>query len=190
MSKKKLGFALCGSFCTFREVIDELEKLTDTYDITPIMSYNASTLDTRFGRALDFIEELERICGHHVIQTIQDAEPIGPKGMFDLLVVAPCTGNTLAKLASSITDTPVTMAVKSHLRGAKPVLLAVSTNDALSGSAKNLGALLNMKHFYFVPMRQDNPEKKPNSLVARFDLLPEAIEESFANRQLQPLFRS
>lgn len=189
MNKKKIGFALCGSFCTFREVIDELEKMTDTYDITPIMSFNASSLDTRFGRALDFIEELERICGREVIQTIQEAEPIGPNEMFDLLVVAPCTGNTAAKLANGVTDTPVTMAVKSHLRGAKPVVLAVSTNDALSGSAKNLGTLLNTKHYYFVPVQQDNPNKKPNSLVARFDLLRETIESALEEKQLQPLFR-
>lgn len=126
MSKKKLGFALCGSFCTFREVIDELEKLTATYDITPIMSYNASTLDTRFGRALEFIEELERICGHHVLQTIQDTEPIGPKAMFDLLVVAPCTGNTLAKLANSITDTSVITVMihgRSYIYRKAPVMV-------------------------------------------------------------------
>lgn len=189
MSKKKLGFAFCGSFCTFREVIDQLENLAKIYDITPIMSYNAANLDTRFGRALDFIEEIEGICGHPVMKTIQETEPIGPKNMFDLLVVAPCTGNTLAKLALSITDTPVTMAVKSHLRGAKPVLLAISTNDALSGSAKNFGALLNMKHYYFVPMRQDNPDKKPNSLVSRFDLLGDAIEGALERKQLEPIFR-
>ncbi len=189
MSKKRLGFALCGSFCTFREVIDQLSKLSKNYEITPIMSFNASNLDTRFGRALDFVEELEQICGRPVLRTIQDTEPIGPKDMFDLLVVAPCTGNTLAKLAASITDTPVTMAVKSHLRGAKPVLLAVSTNDALSGSAKNLGTLLNLRHYYFVPMRQDNPTQKPNSLVARFDLLEEAIESALKEKQMEPLFR-
>ena len=190
MNRKRIGFALCGSFCTFREVIDELKKLTKDYDITPIMSFNAANLDTRFGRALYFIEELEQVCGRPVMKTIQEAEPVGPKDMFDLLVVAPCTGNTLAKLALSITDTPVTMAVKSHLRGAKPVLLAVSTNDALSGSAKNLGALLNMKHYYFVPMRQDNPTQKPNSLVARFGLLDQAIEAALERRQLEPLFQS
>lgn len=189
MSKKRVGFALCGSFCTLREVIDQLAELARNYDITPIMSYNAANLDTRFGRALDFIEELERVCGRPVIKTIQEAEPIGPKNMFDLLVVAPCTGNTLAKLALSITDTPVTMAVKSHLRGAKPVLLAISTNDALSGSAKNFGALLNTKHYYFVPMRQDNPNQKPNSLVARFDLLGDAMEAAMKELQLEPLFQ-
>ena len=166
-----------------------MAELARNYDITPIMSYNAANLDTRFGRALDFIEELERVCGRPVIKTIQEAEPIGPKNMFDLLVVAPCTGNTLAKLALSITDTPVTMAVKSHLRGAKPVLLAISTNDALSGSAKNFGALLNTKHYYFVPMRQDNPNQKPNSLVARFDLLGDAMEAAMKELQLDPLFQ-
>lgn len=189
MSKKRVGFALCGSFCTFREVIDQLKELVQVYDVTPIMSFNAASLDTRFGKALDFIEELEQVCGHPVLKTIQETEPIGPKDMFDLLVVAPCTGNTLAKLAWSITDTPVTMAVKSHLRGAKPVLLAVSTNDALSGSAKNFGSLLNLKHYYFVPMKQDNPDQKPNSLVARFELLGEAMESALARKQLEPIFR-
>ena len=188
MEKKRVGFALCGSFCTFREVLDRLPALTERYEITPIMSFHAAGMDTRFGKAADFIDELERVCGRPVLRTIQETEPIGPKEMFDLLVVAPCTGNTLAKLALSITDTPVTMAVKSHLRGAKPVLLAVSTNDALSGSAKNIGALMNLKHFYFVPLRQDSPGKKPNSLVARFDLLEESMEAALDGRQIEPLF--
>ena len=190
MEKKKVGFALCGSFCTFRPVIDQMKQLSEIYDITPIMSFHAANMDTRFGRALDFVEELEQVCGHHVIKSIQEAEPIGPKEMFDLLVVSPCTGNTLAKLAASITDTPVTMAVKSHLRGAKPVLIGVSTNDALSGNAKNIGQLMNMKHFYFVPMRQDDPVKKPNSLVARFDLLAPAMEAAMDAKQMQPVFLS
>lgn len=189
MSKKRIGFALCGSFCTFREVIDRLPELTKKYEITPIMSFNAASLDTRFGKALDFIEELEQVCGRSLIQTIEEAEPIGPKDMFDLLVVAPCTGNTLAKLNLSITDTPVTMAVKSHLRGAKPVLLGLSTNDALSGAAKNFGGLMNTKHYYFVPMKQDDPAKKPNSLVSRFDLLEEAMETALERKQIQPIFQ-
>ena len=188
MEKKKLGFAFCGSFCTFRAAIDQLSELVKTYDVTPIMSYHASELDTRFGRALDFIEEIEQLCGHQVLKTIQDTEPIGPKKMFDLLVVAPCTGNTLAKLAHSITDTPVTMAVKSHLRTLRPVLLAVATNDALGGSGKNLGLILNTRHFYVVPMQQDDPFGKPNSLVARFSLLGEAAEAALGGRQLEPLF--
>ena len=187
MSKKRVGFALCGSFCTLREVIDQLAELARNYDITPIMSYNAANLDTRFGRALDFIEELERVCGRPVIKTIQEAEPIGPKNMFDLLVVAPCTGNTLAKLAHSIADTPVTMAAKSHLRNGRPILVAVSTNDALGGAAENIGKLLARKHYYFVPFGQDDPLNKPTSMVADFTKIPQAMMEALGGRQMQPI---
>jgi dipicolinate synthase subunit B len=189
MSRPKIGFAFTGSFCTFRTVIDELKLISPFYDLTPIFSYHAAALDTRFGNAKSFIEEVEQICGRPALKTIPETEPIGPDEMFDLVAVVPCTGNTLAKLANSITDTPVTMAVKSHLRGQKPVLLAVSTNDALSGGAKNFGILLNTKHYFFVPMVQDSPEKKPSSLVSRFDLLAEAIEAALERKQLQPIFR-
>ena len=152
----RIGFALTGSFCTFASVLPVAEMLaTRGCEITPILSANAGTLDTKFGKATDWRSRLHEITGRNCIDSIPEAEPIGPKKMFDVLVVAPCTGNTLAKLAHGITDTTVTMAVKSHLRGEKPVVLAVSTNDALSGSAANLGTLLNRKHYYFVPLRQD-----------------------------------
>lgn len=188
MEKIKLGFALCGSFCTFSKAIPQVRYLVDMgYDVTPVMSFYAYELDTRFGKAADFVAQLEEITGHSVLHTIEETEPVGPKKMFDLLVVAPCTGNTLAKLALGIVDTPVTMAVKSHLRNGRPVLIAVSTNDALSNSAKNIGALLNRRHYYFVPMAQDNHEKKPTSVVADFEKIPEAITAALAGKQLQPV---
>ena len=188
MSKIKLGFAMCGSFCTFQPVLRMMEKCRDLgYDLVPIMSQNASSIDTRFGKAADFIWQVEDICEKKIINTINDAEPIGPTHMTDIMLVAPCTGNTLAKLAKSIVDTSVTMAVKSHLRNNKPVVIAVSTNDALSGSAKNIGALLNLRNYYFVPMRQDNPEGKPTSIVADFSLIPDTLEEALQNAQLQPV---
>ena len=157
------------------------------YEILPVFSYHAASLDTRFGRAEDHLNRARQISGHEPILTIQDAEPLGPKDMTDILLVCPCTGNTLAKLALSITDTPVTMAVKSHLRAEKPVVLCPATNDALRGSAKNIGALLNGKNCYFVPFRQDNPKKKPASLVADFDCVPQALEAALHGSQLQPV---
>jgi dipicolinate synthase subunit B len=190
MEKPVLGFAMCGSFCTFRRVIDEMRHIAEEgYPILPIMSQNACQTDTRFGRASDFIWEVEDICGRKVIRTIVDAEPIGPKKMVDLMVVAPCTGNTLAKLANGITDTPVTMAVKSSLRIGLPVVLAPATNDALAASAQNIGRLLNVQNIYFVPMRQDNPEKKPFSLVADFTLILPAALAALERKQIQPVFR-
>ncbi|MCB6365581.1 dipicolinate synthase subunit B [Intestinibacillus massiliensis] len=184
----RVGFALTGSFCTFARVLRVVDDLVQGgYDVTPILSENAGSLDTRFGTAASWREKLRGVCGHEIIDSIVAAEPIGPKAMFDVLVVAPCTGNTLAKLAHSIIDTPVTMAVKSHLRGARPVLLAVSTNDALSGSAANIGTLLNRKHYYFVPMGQDNPKGKPCSVVAHMERIPDAIEAALKGRQLEPL---
>ena len=190
MKKKKLGFAMCGSFCTFSETTKMMKYLTENnYEVYPIMSYNAYDMDTRFGKAKNFIQEIETITEKQIINTIIGAEPIGPKDMFDILLVAPCTGNTLAKLAHSVTDTPVTMAVKSHLRGEKPVVVAVSTNDALSGSAKNIGMLLNYKNYYFVPMRQDNPTTKPSSMVAYFDRIPETLENALVGKQTQPIIK-
>lgn len=184
----RIGFALTGSFCTFASVLPVVEMLaTRGCEITPILSANAGTLDTKFGKATDWRSRLHEITGRNCIDSIPEAEPIGPQKMFDVLVVAPCTGNTLAKLAHGITDTTVTMAVKSHLRGEKPVVLAVSTNDALSGSAANLGTLLNRKHYYFVPLRQDAPYAKPRSLVADMSLLPDTIGAALDDRQLQPL---
>ncbi|MDY3618342.1 dipicolinate synthase subunit B [Agathobaculum sp.] len=184
----RAGLALTGSFCTFARVLRVLETLLQKgYEVTPILSYNAGSLDTRFGTAAEWREKLEALTGRPVIDSLVAAEPIGPKALFDVLAVAPCTGNTLAKLAHGVTDTPVTMAVKSHLRGEKPVVLAVSTNDALSGSAANIGALLSRRHYYFVPMRQDAPLAKPRSLVAQMELLPDTIEAALAGSQLQPI---
>lgn len=183
-----VGFAMCGSFCTFSKALEQMEKLLSLgYDVLPIMSFNAYNTDTRFGKAEDFIDKIETMCNRKIISTIKDAEPIGPKKMTDIMLVAPCTGNTLAKLSYAITDTPVTMAVKSHLRQNKPVLLSIATNDALGASAQNIGRMLNIKHVYFVPFFQDNAEKKPNSLVAHFNLIPQALEYALKEKQLQPI---
>lgn len=188
MNKIRLGFALCGSFCTFEKTLELMKGFIEKgYDIVPIMSFNASSIDTRFGRATDIIEQIEILSGKKVIRTIEDAEPIGPKNMTDIMLVLPCTGNTLAKLASSITDSPVTMAVKSHLRNGSPVVIAVSTNDALSGSAKNIGTLENLRNYYFVPMGQDNAKAKPTSLVAYFDQAYETVECALKGEQIQPV---
>lgn len=186
---KRIGFAMCGSFCTFSRCFEALEKLLNMgCEIVPIMSFNAYTLNTRFGGATEHITRLEKMCGREIIHTIEDAEPIGPKKMTDIMLVANCTGNTLAKLAMSITDTPVTMAVKSHIRNQKPVLLNIATNDALAGSAKNIFTLMNYKNYYFVPMGQDDFRGKPTSLMSNFTLIPAAISEALEYRQLQPVF--
>ena len=183
-----IGFAITGSFCTFKAVFPQMNLLVEHgYRVLPIMSENAYATDTRFGRAADWAAQAEEICGEKVIHTIAQAEPIGPKKLLDLLILAPCTGNTLARLAHGLTDTPATMAVKSHLRGERPVVLAVSTNDGLSGSAANLGTLLNRRHYYFVPLRQDAPRSKPRSLVADMTLIPAAIDAAMNGRQLQPI---
>ena len=187
METIKLGFALCGSFCTYERVISVLETMTSRYDITPILSGISAVTDTRFGKAEDHIKRLTELTGHTPITTIREAEPIGPKKLLDILVIAPCTGNTLAKLAAGITDTSVTMAAKAHLRNDRPLVIAVSTNDALSGSAKNIGDLLNRKNIYFVPMKQDDPLKKPRSIVAEMELIPETIREALAGKQIQPI---
>lgn len=184
----RIGFALTGSFCTFAAVLPVVETLvTRGCEVTPLLSAHAATLDTRFGNADLWRSRLCEATGRDVIDNIPDAEPIGPQKLFDILVVAPCTGNTLAKLAHGVTDTAVTMAVKSHLRCEKPVVLAVSTNDALSGSAANIGTLLNRKHYYFVPMRQDAPIAKPRSLVADMARIPQTIGAALEGRQLQPI---
>ena len=183
-----VGFALCGSFCTFAEVIPQIETLRKlNYDIVPIMSEIAYNTDTRFGRAEEFISRIETACKHEILHTIPQVEPIGPKKMLDLLIVAPCTGNTAAKLANGITDTSVTMAAKSHLRNGRPLVIAVSTNDGLTGAAKNIGSLLNYRNVYLVPFRQDDPLKKPRSLMADFTLIPEAVEAALNGEQLQPI---
>lgn len=185
----KIGYAICGSFCTFRKSIDEMKELAKMgADLYPIMSDNAYTLDTRFGKAADFVKEIEEICGKHIIHTIPQAEPIGPQKLLDVLVISPCTGNTLAKLAGGVTDTAVALAAKAHLRNARPLVLGVSTNDALAAASKNIGLLMNSKHVYFIPMSQDDPVKKPNSMVVHFDKTPEAIQCALQGRQVQPLY--
>ena len=182
-----IGFAMCGSFCTFSQVFPVMELLTRDYRVTPIFSTAAATIDSRFGTAAEHLAQVADICGVQALKTIPEVEPIGPKKLFDALVVAPCTGNTLAKLAHSIADTPVTMAVKSHLRNGRPVVIAVSTNDALGGAAENIGKLMSRKHYYFVPFRQDDALNKPTSMVADFSRIHEALEAALEGKQLQPM---
>lgn len=182
-----IGFAMCGSFCTYSSVFPVMELLARDYQVTPIFSDAARTIDSRFGAAKEHMQTAAEICGTEPLVTIGQVEPIGPKKLFDALVIAPCTGNTLAKLAHSIADGPVTMAAKSHLRNGRPILVAVSTNDGLAGAAENIGKLLARKHYYFVPFRQDNAEKKPTSLVADFTQVPQALEEALSGRQIQPI---
>ncbi len=183
------GYALCGSFCTFSKAIEQMKNIADAgYNLLPVMSQIAYSTDTRFGRADDFIQEIEEICGRKIIKSIVEAEPIGPKKMVDLMIVAPCTGNTIAKLANGITDTTVTMAVKSTLRIGRPILLVPATNDALAASAQNIGRLLNNKNIYFAPMKQDDPVKKPYSVVADFSQILPAALAALENRQIQPIY--
>lgn len=187
MNRKQVGFALCGSFCTFKRVIPVIKELSEEYDIIPIMSYNAYGTDTRFGSARGFVDEIEGICGRKTIATLTEAEPIGPKKLLDALIIEPCTGNTLAKLAAGIADTPVTLAAKSHLRNARPLIIAVSTNDALAGAAKNIGSLLNYKNIFFVPYRQDDPDGKPTSIVADFSKTGDTLINALSGKQIQPI---
>ena len=186
---KKIGFAFTGSFCTFRKTIEQLEKLSKIKDveIIPVRSYNSYSMDTKFGKAEDFIREIEEITKNKIIHTIEDAEPIGPKKMCDIFIIAPCTGNTMAKLANDIIDTPVTMAAKSHLRNENPLVIAVSTNNGLSGAGENIGKLLNRKHYYFVPFKQDNPITKPRSIVFDPSYLIKTLEYSLDREQIQPI---
>lgn len=188
MKNINVGFALTGSFCTFSKALEQMRAMKkEGYNILPVMSYNAYNLDTRFGSAESFIREIEELCGRKIIATLTEAEPVGPKKMTDVMVVLPCTGNTLAKLANGIYDTPVTLAVKSHLRNQRPVVIGVSSNDSLSSAAKNIGALLNNKHYYFIPMKQDDSEKKPFSVVCDFSLLKDTVEAALYGKQLQPI---
>lgn len=182
-----IGFAMCGSFCTYAQVFPVMQSVAGAHTVIPIFSQAAYTIDSRFGTAQEHIRRASEICGRDPLYTIAQVEPIGPKKLLDALVIAPCTGNTLAKLAHSIADTPVTMAAKSHLRNGRPVLIAVSTNDALAGAAENIGKLLSRRHYYFVPFGQDDPEKKPTSMVADFTRIPEALEAALAGKQLQPM---
>lgn len=184
----RIGFALTGSHCTLGEVVGEVRRLiSEGAEVTPVVSPSVDTTDTRFGTAEYWKNLLEEITGRKVINTIPGAEPIGPQKLLDALIIAPCTGNTMAKLANAITDTPVLMAAKATLRNQRPVILAIATNDGLGLNAKNLGILLNTKNVYFVPFGQDNPGQKPNSLVARMDLILETTIAALAGRQLQPL---
>lgn len=188
---KNIGFAICGSFCTFNEVFAEIEFLKeDGYNIFPIMSENSYNFDTRFGKASDWQSLLIEITGNQIIHTIPQAEPIGPKKLLDALIIAPCTGNTLAKLSNGVTDTCVTLAAKAHLRNARPLIIAPSTNDALGNAGKNIGALLNYKNIYFVPFGQDNYKSKPNSMVANFPLIRSTLEHALEGKQLQPVIIS
>lgn len=188
MRELTLGFAMCGSFCTFEPVLAQLQNLKEEFPrIVPIFSETAYETDTRFGTAADFRSRAEAICGCEILHTVREVEPIGPKGLLDALVVCPCTGNTLGKLANGIADGPVTLAVKAHLRNEAPVIVAVSTNDALAGNAENIGKLLNRRHYYFVPFRQDAPFQKPRSMVADFSLLPQTVRLALKGEQLQPI---
>ena len=182
-----IGFALCGSYCTYDRVFPVIETLSKENKVIPILSEAAYATDSRFGTAEHWKTRLEEICGCPPLHLISQVEPIGPKGLLDILVIAPCTGNTLAKLAHSIADGPVTMAAKSHLRNGRPVLVAVSTNDGLAGAGENIGRLLARKHYYFVPFGQDDPLKKPTSLIADFAQIPQAVEEALAGQQIQPM---
>lgn len=182
-----IGFAMCGSFCTFEAAFAAMEELSKAHTLVPIFSYNSQHIDSRFGKATDHIRRAEAICGRSIITGIGDAEPIGPKKLLDALVIAPCTGNTLGKLAHGIADTPVTMAAKSHLRNGRPVLLAIATNDALGAAAENIGRLLVRKNYYFVPFGQDDPLKKPNSLIADYKMIPQALKMALEGQQIQPI---
>lgn len=188
MRKERLGFAMCGSFCTHQRVLKELEHLCGEYEtVIPILSSNCLYTDTRFGTAKDLRSAVERLTGRAVMGSVEEAEPIGPKKLLDVLVIAPCTGNTLGKLACGITDTSVTMAAKAHLRNDRPVVIAMATNDALSGAAKNIGELLVRRNYYFVPFGQDDPAGKPCSMMADFSRIGETVDSALQGRQLQPM---
>ena len=187
--KPKVGLALCGSYCTYEQVFAQTERLAERFELIPILSDTAAETDTRFGKASEHIRHLMELTGRRVVTTVAEAEPLGPKEAMDLLIIAPCTGNTLAKLAHGITDSAVTMAAKAHLRNGRPLLIAFSSNDALSASAENIGRLLNRRSVFFVPFRQDDAEKKPRSAQADFTLLPAALEAALRGEQLQPILR-
>lgn len=188
MRKERVGFAVCGSYCTHDDVLKALEKLTGLYEtVIPIVSENSALTDTRFGTAETLLKRLETLTGHPVLRDIPSVEPIGPKKLLDILVIAPATGNTIAKLAAGITDTAVTMAAKAHLRNGGPVVLAVASNDGLTAGARNIGELLVRKNYYFVPFGQDNAFGKPGSLIADFSKLPETVDAALRGEQLQPI---
>lgn len=183
----RIGFAMCGSFCTYSKVFPVMAAVARAHTVIPIFSESACTVESRFGTPDDYRAEVQRICGTPPLCTLQEVEPIGPKKLLDALVIAPCTGNTLAKLSCGIADTPITMATKSHLRNGRPVIIAVSTNDGLAAAAENIGKLLARKHYFFVPFRQDDPTGKPTSLVADFEMLPHTLEQALFGVQVQPI---
>lgn len=185
-----IGFGITGSFCTHAKIKEVISDMKDHYNIYPIFSPNVCSLDSRFGKASDFISDIENIAGRKGIYTTPEAEPIGPKKFLDALVIAPCTGNTLAKLANGITDSAVLMAAKAHLRNERPLVISISTNDAMGINFRNLGMLFNMKNIYFVPFGQDDFDKKHNSLIAHVSLIPDTIEEALKGRQIQPVIKS
>lgn len=185
---KRIGFVMTGSFCTFKKTIPQIKKiLEEGGEVLPIMTDHSYEMDTKFGKAADFKKEIEDITGKKIIHTIQEAEPIGPKGLTDVMVVAPCSGNTLGKLAQAIVDNAALMAIKSHLRNENPLIIGISTNDGLGASAQNIGILLNRKHIYFIPFRQDNPITKPRSLVFDPEYIIPTIEIALDREQIQPV---
>ncbi len=191
LHNKNIGIALTGSFCTFDKAFVEIEHLlSDNANVYPILSFNSQKIDSRFGKASDFYDRLKQMTGNDPITTIEDAEPIGPKNLFDILAIIPCTGNTLAKLANGITDTPALMAAKAHMRNNKPLVISVATNDALGLNLKNMGTLLNTRDIYFVPFGQDSPESKPKSMIAHTHLLKLTLESALEGKQLQPVIIS
>jgi len=182
-------YAMCGSFCTLKESFGVLDIMSQKgYDILPVMSERVSSTDTRFGKADNHLEQMEQICKKKVVRTVREAEPIGPTLKPDAMIICPCTGNTLAKIANGITDSSVTMAAKAHLRNEKPLIIALASNDALSANFVNLARLASRKNIYFVPMEQDDPIKKPNSLIARFDLVQKTLEKAMLGKQFMPMF--
>lgn len=187
----KIGIAFTGSFCTYKVALDRLEQLAkEGADLYPILSFHSQKINSRFGKSSDFQKRIEAICHREVIDTIEKAEPIGPDGFLDILIIMPCTGNTIAKLANGITDSPVLMACKAHLRNEKPLLISLSTNDALGMNFKNIGLLMNCKNVYFIPFGQDAPYKKPNSMTSHLELLVPALKSALEGKQLQPVIRA
>ena len=184
-----IGYAMCGSYCTHAVSLEILKKLSQNNDILPILSFNSYSTDTRFGKADELKRRLKEYTGHDVIHTIEQAEPLGPKIKLDALIISPCTGNTLAKLAHGITDTPVTMAAKAHMRTSRPLIIALATNDAMSANLANIGHLLNRKNVYFVPLVQDDPVNKPHSLVADFSMVDDSYTAALRGNQIRPMFK-
>ena len=191
LSGKNIGVAMTGSFCTYDKIMLEIQRMVkEKANIYTIFSYHSQSIDTRFGKASEFLDKIESITGNKPILTIEEAEPFGPKNLLDILIIAPCTGNTIAKLNNGITDTPALMAAKGHLRNNKPLVISVSTNDALGINFKNIGTLFNLKNIFFVPFGQDNYEGKPNSLIARTEVIIPTLEMALDGKQIQPVLHS